>query len=113
MNINLLLKAKASAKSLKWIVNQIPNDLGDEPEEKILKTIRHYCDNAANILNELSSTNQISCKKCNSVAKPYLQHKGQHVGLYCSKCFTWQKWVTQDEIINLGLSDNDFDDLPF
>lgn len=113
MEMNLLLKAKTSAKQLQWIANQIPDDLGDEPEEKMLKTIKYYCINASAILEELSNTDKITCKKCNSTKKPYLQRKGRHIGLYCSSCFTWQKWVTQDEIQKLGLSENDFDELPF
>ena len=55
METSLLLKAKTSAKQLRWIANQIPDDLGDEPEEKMLKTIKYYCTNASAILEELSN----------------------------------------------------------
>lgn len=45
-------------KSLKWVVNQIPNDLGDSREEKMLKCIKLYCENGAETINNLQSTKQ-------------------------------------------------------
>lgn len=49
---------KQAYKSLKWVVNQIPNELGDSREEKMLKCIRLYCENGAETINNLQSTKQ-------------------------------------------------------
>ena len=38
-----------------------------------------------------------NCIKCNS-ANLYMSMKGTHVGLYCSDCGAWQKWLTTEEI---------------
>ena len=51
-------KVNAVIKSLKWLCNQIPNDLGDSNEERMLKCIRLYCDNAVNIIEDLFSENK-------------------------------------------------------
>lgn len=41
-------------KSLRWVVNQIPDNLGDSNEEKMLKCIRLYCNNGAEVISQLS-----------------------------------------------------------
>jgi hypothetical protein len=35
------------------------------------------------------------CKKCGNI-ETYTQRKTIHVGLYCSKCHKWIKWIKQD-----------------
>lgn len=52
------MKAKQieqAQKSLKWVVNQIPEDLGDSNEEKMLKCIRLYCQNGAEAIGFLKA----------------------------------------------------------
>lgn len=41
----------ATVKSLKWVCNQIPNDLGDSNEERMLKCIRLYCEQGIAAIN--------------------------------------------------------------
>lgn len=40
---------------------------------------------------------QKSCKKCGSV-NLYTENKGNSVGLYCSDCGSWIKWLGKDEL---------------
>lgn len=40
-------------KSLKWVVNQIPDNLGDSNEEKMLKCIKRYCESGAEAIDRL------------------------------------------------------------
>lgn len=39
---------------------------------------------------------QNCCKKCGSVSL-YTENKGNNVGLYCSDCGAWIKWLGKDE----------------
>lgn len=41
-------------KSLRWVANQIPDNLGDSNEERMLKCIRLYCNNGAEVICQLS-----------------------------------------------------------
>lgn len=41
-------------KSLRWVVNQIPDNLGNSNEERMLKCIRLYCNNGAEVISQLS-----------------------------------------------------------
>lgn len=88
-------EAKAIAKSLRWIVNQIPDDMGNSEEEKMLKCIKMYCQNGATaieqLLNELDAI-RTKCKKCGNTTF-HTERVGPHLGLYCAKCGSWQKWV--------------------
>lgn len=47
----------ATVKSLKWVCNQIPNDLGDSNEEKMLKCIQLYCEQGIAVIERLQSEN--------------------------------------------------------
>ena len=91
-------KAKAIAKSLRWIVNQIPDGMGDSEEEKMLKCIKLYCQNGAAtiemLLDELDAI-RTKCKKCSNTTF-YIERVGPHLGLYCTKCGSWQKWIKAD-----------------
>ena len=40
---------------------------------------------------------QNSCKKC-SCTTLYIENKGNNVGLYCSDCGAWIKWLGKDEL---------------
>ena len=40
---------------------------------------------------------QNCCKKCGSVSL-YTEEKGNNVGLYCSDCGAWIKWLGKDEL---------------
>ena len=40
---------------------------------------------------------QNCCKKCGSVSL-YTKNKGNNVGLYCSDCGAWIKWLGKDEL---------------
>ena len=40
---------------------------------------------------------QNCCKKCGSI-KLHTEVKGNSVGLYCSKCGKWQRWLSKDEL---------------
>lgn len=42
----------------------------------------------------------MSCKKCNHAVFVYSQ-KGKHIGEYCAKCGQWQKWVAQNNPIDI------------
>lgn len=48
----------ATVKSLKWVCNQIPNDLGDSNEEKMLKCIQLYCEQGIALINRLQDENE-------------------------------------------------------
>lgn len=37
------------------------------------------------------------CSKCES-ADVFMEENGIHVGLYCSNCGKWIKWLTKNEI---------------
>lgn len=39
---------------------------------------------------------QNCCKKCGSVSL-YTEQKGNNIGLYCSDCGAWIKWLGKDE----------------
>jgi len=39
---------------------------------------------------------QNCCKKCGSVSL-YTENKGNNIGLYCSDCGAWIKWLGKDE----------------
>lgn len=41
-----------AAKSLLWVCNQIPDDLGDSNEERMLKCIKLYCKQGAEKIDE-------------------------------------------------------------
>lgn len=51
MTNNQILQAE---KSLRWVVNQIPHNLGNSKEELMLKCIRLYCNNGAETISQLS-----------------------------------------------------------
>jgi late competence protein required for DNA uptake (superfamily II DNA/RNA helicase) len=38
----------------------------------------------------------MKCKKCGH-ERFYREQHGPHTGLYCDKCGTWQKWLTESE----------------
>lgn len=38
----------------------------------------------------------MKCKKCGH-ERFYGEQHGPHTGLYCDKCGTWQKWLTESE----------------
>lgn len=59
-------KAKAVAKSLRWIVNQIPDGMGDSEEEKMLKCIKLYCQNGAATIKTLLDELDAIRTKCKS-----------------------------------------------
>ena len=40
---------------------------------------------------------QNCCKKCGSVSL-HTEEKGNNVGLYCSDCGAWIKWLGKDEL---------------
>lgn len=40
-------------KSLRWVANQIPDDLGESREDKMLQCIKVYCSNGANVLEKV------------------------------------------------------------
>lgn len=40
---------------------------------------------------------QNSCKKCGCTTL-YIENKGNNVGLYCSDCGAWIKWLGKDEL---------------
>lgn len=48
----------ATVKSLKWVCNQIPNDLGNSNEEKMLKCIQLYCQQGIAVIERLQSENK-------------------------------------------------------
>ena len=48
-------KINATVKSLKWLCNQIPNDLGDSNEERMLKCIKLYCEQGIVVIECLHS----------------------------------------------------------
>jgi hypothetical protein len=48
----------STVKSLKWVCNQIPNDLGNSNEEKMLKCIRLYCEQGIAAIQHLQSENE-------------------------------------------------------
>lgn len=58
-------------KSLKWVVNQIPEDLGDTNEDKLLKCIRLYCENGSEVINSLKAKNEKLSKVYNAVKGYY------------------------------------------
>lgn len=45
-------------RSLRWVANQIPNDLGDSNEEKMLKCIKLYSANGAETIKSLKLDKQ-------------------------------------------------------
>ena len=45
----------ATVKSLKWVCNQIPNDLGNSNEEKMLKCIQLYCEQGIAVIHRLQN----------------------------------------------------------
>lgn len=49
----------------------------------------------------------ISCKKCGSVDL-FIKENGSQVGLYCSDCGAWIKWLGKDErrLIELQIQRN-------
>ena len=70
-------KIMATVKSLKWICNQIPNDLGDSNEERMLKCIRLYCERGISVIELLYSVNQQLLKSVESLEKSYKTDKNQ------------------------------------
>lgn len=40
------------------------------------------------------------CPLCNSTDL-FTEEKGPHLGLYCSKCHRWIKWVSQGHILEI------------
>jgi uncharacterized protein (DUF3820 family) len=42
----------------------------------------------------------MSCKKCNHPVFVYTK-KGNHIGQYCAKCGAWQKWMPQNNPIDV------------
>ncbi len=59
----------ATVKSLNWVCNQIPNDLGDSNEERMLKCIRRYCEQGILVIELLNSLNQQLLKSVESLEK--------------------------------------------
>jgi hypothetical protein len=44
------------------------------------------------------------CSKCkDKEIKTFLRAKGCHIGLYCSGCGKWIKWVSKNQLNNLGI----------
>lgn len=39
---------------------------------------------------------EFACRKCGS-AELFIKENGTQVGLYCSDCGAWQKWLSKDE----------------
>lgn len=46
------------AKALRWIVNQIPDFIPKNNEEKMLMTIKKYCQDAADEIEKLENLNE-------------------------------------------------------
>ena len=46
-----------SEKSLRWVVNQIPEFIPKSNEEKMLLTIKHYCQAGADEIKRLEAEN--------------------------------------------------------
>lgn len=105
-------QALARAKSLRWVVNQIPEDLGDSNEERILTCIRLYCKAGAETIEELCQSFQSRCNHCHKEMTPYTKTSGPHIGLYCPYCGKFQKWVSKQELVKMKLSE-DNEDIPF
>lgn len=42
----------------------------------------------------------MSCKKCNHTVFVYSK-KNQHIGEYCAKCAAWQRWIPQNNEIEI------------
>ena len=40
---------------------------------------------------------QNCCRKCGSTSL-YTENKGNNIGLYCSDCGAWIKWLSKDEL---------------
>lgn len=75
--------------------NQIPDELGESEEEKMLKCIKSCCQNGVTVIHLLLDeldTKTAKCKKCGHESF-HTKRVGPHLGLYCSKCGSWQKWV--------------------
>ncbi len=64
-------------KSLKWVANQIPNNLGDSNEEKMLKCIKLYCENGAETINNLQSTKQRAETQLKELLSALYQRAGE------------------------------------
>lgn len=47
-----------AVKSLKWVANQIPRNLGDSNDEKMLSCIKLYCENGAEAIKCLKEENE-------------------------------------------------------
>lgn len=41
---------------------------------------------------------EYKCKKCGGETFE-TREKGPHIGLYCSNCYTWQKWLNKAQVI--------------
>lgn len=55
----------------------------------------------------LQEINDNECKHCGS-KDTYTKEKGPHLGLYCSKCKKWIKWLSKTNDIPI-INDNDYD----
>ena len=51
-------------KSLKWVVNQLPDNLDDSNEDKMLKCIRLFCKNGVAAIDSLKAANAEAKELC-------------------------------------------------
>lgn len=69
---------KAAAKSLRWLANQVPSDLSDSNEDRMLKCIKLYSTNGADMLEKCAEKEDEKgmsmivaglqiCRACNNV----------------------------------------------
>ena len=94
-NNELKKAAQATAKSLKWVVNQIPEDIcSNNYEGKMLKCIRMYCDNGAKTIDML-----VEALSVNTKLKPKafsMGVNGYKILYKCPKCGLILNMATED-----------------
>lgn len=78
---------RGAAKSLRWLANQVPDDLGDSNEDRMLKCIKLYSTNAADILEKCAEkeTPHSTDGMLNTMCNVCFQGNAAHHN-YCSNC---------------------------
>lgn len=77
-------EVNATVKSLKWLCNQIPNDLGNSNEEKMLKCIQLYCEQGISLIHRLQDENERLTEERQSLVTK-LNQTDEAVDYWCDK----------------------------
>lgn len=75
-----------TVKSLKWVCNQIPDDLGDSNEERMLKCIRLYCEKGIAVINRQKDEIERLTEELATAKQEFVNEQRYYENAYSRAC---------------------------